>query len=293
LREELARDGESEHTLVDMAIIGSVLVFGQEAREDDIDRVTGAGFVRTDRRVVSHYRRGFQNTWMRFAYRMMPERQLSWMAAVVDMRHKMRKEIADGHPLPPIPGTGGRFFDQVIDSIEHSDHLRAVDVAPRTYDWVTKSEYRQFREATVLAASSHPDGQFARVYVLPDGMHDTNTATAFRDVVLRPQVEAGVELYLLHNEQVVTANCSASDCIFTEDWGFYLAPSEEFDAARLSAGTNTFDQRHVQSFVVMFNRLVRAAEREGGYVCRKPDELHDDRIVSFLLRKSHYFTERS
>lgn len=262
--------------LVDMAIVGDSVVFGQEAAPNDRVNVSGRGHIRTSNGFVMSYKSAFTSIWDRRRGEMMSAKQLLAFLRLLEMWSAETPMTESTSQVLH----GRAYFDQVVGQIEHSSELRAIDIAQVTEAWLNQAEYIGFLEATIKSAQNHPDSHHARVYVLQDYLYDMTSV--FIKKVIIPQVTAGVCVHFLFNSSLLDLNLAAVDCIFSDSWGFFLAPRQAFDFNKLSSRNNAMESRQIVFFLDMFEKLVETLHMPYVYTCKKLDDCHDPALFHFL-----------
>jgi len=265
--------------LVDMAVVGGSLVFGQTARGPRDFPASGNACVYTGEARAAAYRKAFDSIWGQWKDRSLPPAQLHAWIEVYGMRERVKQKPAA--PTDP-PRTGEAFFEHILQLVRGSSNLRAIDIATSTKDWFEKDEYQQFHHASCEAAKQHT-GYHGRIFVLGEAL-EACIASAFIDNVLREEVDAGMEVYLLHSSDLVDPDISSLDCIFGESWGFYLTPNDRFDRHSVTSDSNWMDKAVIPGyFTQMFNALIQRAHP----LHVTPDALEDRLAIQQHLTLRH------
>ena len=246
--------------LVDMAVIGDSLVFGQGISDPQTFPADGRGFIIPGQGKASAYRKAFERIWAGWKDRMYPTAQIYAWIHLLEMRESMRLARVGQSGLTP--ESGRDFFEYVVKQICESNSLCAIDVADSTRSWFEKQEYRQFHVATCEAARAHFEGEFQRIFVLRDSL-DPLIANAFCEEVLKEEVDAGVHVFLVYAKDLLTQNLAALDCIFAQRWGFYLSPTDSFNEVTVSRDCNWMDpDAAIPYFEQMFQALKASTTQE-------------------------------
>lgn len=263
--------------MVDMAIINDSIVFGQETNEDDNIEVSGNGHVVSDPLRASMYLQAFENIWTKRKSDSYPPAQLEAYIDLLGMRSKISKQKKSlSSTKPGIP-----FYRATIEKVRNSLELRAIDVAPRPEDWVSKSEYWDFLQATIESANKHKGSYHGRIFVLREPLC-RGTAQVFLKNVILPQVKASIIVHIHRTVDMFDKNLAAIDCIFNSDgWGFYLLPTDEFKEDKLFAEQNQIHPKYVDPFFhSRFERLAKLAR----FKCRKEEDCDDPALFHYLTQ---------
>ena len=278
----LATNAKTNPILVDMAVVGESLVFGQSAGEKDgsDNSVNGNGFIFTSPLAVDGYSRVFGQLWSAREDVFQSAAQLDAYLRLIDMRQNP--------PSGPVPDLRGEeYFKQVLCRIAESSSLRAIDLAPDTRMWFEKVEYRSFLDATILAARNNPENFFGRAFVLPPILQESD-AGGFIELVVRPQIEVGIHVYILRNCTLVQKDIAGFDCIFGPEWGFYLLPSDSFRSSEVNSAKNTLDSSVISYYAA---RVFSDLQRNSAHSFSKLSDLDPDALFEYLVHPPDTETE--
>lgn len=258
------RDGlptaEARDALIDFGIIDNEIVFGQKKLDVDTDRPTGNGRIIVDSMLVAHYTKTFSILWDKMKKESYPEQQLQAWCWATENREDNKSETQD-------QTNPNEYFNFVIGKISTSQKLYAVDVARDINSWVNQDEYILFRDATISAAKRNKQGCYSRIYVLHNPFDNTQAAELFINQVALPQLKEGIHLYFLSSTALIDNDLAAIDFICdSNDWGFYLLPTDNFTKNSVSKVNNSVHRHHMQQFMSIFNNL---------HQCRTLKSAHD------------------
>jgi len=263
LREVFRTDTGDLDPPVDMAVIadsGDSLVFGQAVEGDAVGAFPAGGkaYIYSGNEKAQKYGKAFDNLWRNHLEELYPLAQIQAWVELLEMRDS--QSDTDSWPVPAQDTSGSKFFRSVINLIEDSSELRAIDVADSTKHWFQKSEYIDFHKASCESAKNHKgqkDSYHGRVFVLKRPM-ETGIANTFLRQTLIPEHQAGIEVHIVYARMLVERNLPAVDCIFGTQWGFYLTPLDSFEEHLLSAGMNLMNDSSFSGYIrVMFDDLVK------------------------------------
>jgi hypothetical protein len=259
LRDEMRRyfkisdaDGDDRRpVLVDVAVIDDRLVFGQVGLATDVTSVSGPGMVRGGQLAAMKYKSCFEHLWQHLESDCFSAAQLELYAKLFELRVKNVREFKK----PGGPSTGEAFYRSVVTKLAAAKNLRAVDIADDTEGWFAQDEYKDFHNAMITSAKANPDGEHARIFVLPRRLRPL-VNDLFLEKVVKELLDGGVHVYIYLRGDLLKQDFAASDYIITDDWGFYLAPGESFKLHSLDESRNSLVKEDVDGiFRGWFERL--------------------------------------
>jgi hypothetical protein len=252
LRQELTPFVGNANPLVDYAVVGGDLVFGQSTSEEDPTAVRGRGFVYAGETYGSMYADAFNHLWRSETDHVYPLAQLEAYANLMDMRH------APNASTTVRTGQRGKaVFSETIRNIKDSKRWRAIDVASSTSDWFEKNEYARFQLASCESVAAGGSGE--RIFVLPRVLEQYR-ASAFIENVLEPQIRQGIKVRLVFSRNLLEPNLAAIDCIFNDSWGFYLCPGDSFREDDVTTDVNYIEPVMIRGyFDHLYKALAKAA----------------------------------
>ena len=211
----------------DFAILGDDWVYGEvkftsSGTTDDNRLLRLYGSVRSGREIIKDYVDLYSDLWEYWRAprwpSMIPEQVRSECSRQIK-KNKLNTDTIEyyksiiSNPLPP------EFHSCITEHIKNSvDRIIAVDIAPiksDLSDWIHRSEYNNWMEATVQAA--HNGSNASRLYILKSPIESYADKQIIYDNIFSFQIKAGVHIWLASASDLWGNNIPVHDFILIDN----------------------------------------------------------------------------